>query len=464
LRTTAIALVLAGVLGSEGGAQARRSRPSQDRCVFQLVKVDRQGVRTTPSPGVDNYFAGGNVHARCIGRKINIYADSIASYGGTVVQFISQGSKVRYRDSVTSLDTDFGTYFKDGERFEAQGNVLHRDLKTGSTITGQRVDYLRPVRGLRTEMEVVAYNRPTVTYVVKDSANRPQAPYVIVGNTVRVAGSDAVNAGGSVTIDREDLKGAADSLWLDSGEKQGGQLIGRASLRSVKGDSGFSLTGKLIDIALEERELNGLKAKDGAKLVSQDVTLDADSIAIDLVSRQAERTRAWGQTIRPKVVSADYQVVGDSLLIETPGQKLSRVRAYGKARAGFAGDSATAKSRRDWIAGEIVTVSFSERDSAGVRKNAIRELEAEQEARSFYEMPPERGQTKASINYTRANRIVVTMKVTSDSNTVQQVDAFGAVDGIHLQPALPRRDTSLVRPVRPDTGRVASGRRPGGVR
>jgi len=40
----------------------------------------------------------------------------------------------------------------------------------------------------------------------------------------------------------------------------------------------------------------------------------------------------------------------------------------------------------------------------------------------------------------------VTMRVTADSNTVEQVAARGNVDGIHLQPALARADST-----RPDT-------------
>ncbi|MBL8986180.1 MAG: hypothetical protein JNJ80_07910 [Gemmatimonadetes bacterium] len=430
---------------TNAAAQGRRQVPDRERCVIDIVNVDRQGVRTTPTPGQENMYLGGNVHVQCRGRNIHIYADSMASFGGSIWQFISQGNRVKYRDSTTALDTDFGTYVKDGERFEAQGNVEHRDLKTGSMIKGSRVDYLRPVKGLRDVLEVIGYNRPTVTYVVTDSAGRPQAPYVIIGNKVVTKGNEAIYAGGAVQIDREDLKGLADSLWLDSGKSQGGQLIGHASLQSVQ-ENGFTLTGRTIDIGLTNKELSGVTAHDTARLVSKDVTLDADSIRVELVTRRAELTRAWGKTLRPRVVSADYQVTGDSLLILTPLQKLSKVQAFGKGWAGFTGDSSKPGARRDWIGGEIVTVSFVERDSAGVKKTAIQQLEAERDARSFYQMDPERGQTIGSINYTRAQKILVTMRVTRDSNTVSRVDATGAVDGAHLQPALRRRDSTAAKP------------------
>lgn len=453
LRRVALLVGIAGwAAAGVTSAQARKkAAPANDRCRLQILNVDRQGVRTEPTPGVQNVFAGGNIHAQCVGRNIHIYSDSLASYGGNVVQFISQGNRVKYRDSTTNLDADFGTYFKDGERFEAQGNVVHRDLKNGSTISGARIDYLRPVRGLRTELEVLGYSRPTVSYVVKDSAGRAQAPYIIIGNTVRTVGSETINAGGAVTIDRENLKGSGDSLWLDTGKKQGGQLIGNAALRNQQDTAGtspgFALTGRTIDLGLSNRELSSVKGRDSARLVSRDVTLDADSILIRLRQRQADQTVAWGKTVRPTAVSADYQVRGDSIWVETPNQKLSKVIAFGNGWAGLSGDTTTG-ARRDWIAGDKVTVTFLERAASGPNRLAIQQLQAEQRARSFYQVAPERGQTKGSMNYTRADRILVTMRITPDSNTVQQVDATGSVEGVHLQPAAAKRqDTTAVRPV-----------------
>jgi len=445
-------------------AQAKPARPAastERRCQLQIVNVDRQGVRTEPTKGVENLFAGGNVHVVCRGQNIHIYADSVASYGGSVVQFISLGRRVRYRDSTTTLDADFGTYFKDGERFEAQGNVVHKDLKNGSSITGPRVDYYRPIKNVRNDLQVLGYNRPTIVYAVKDSLGKPAEPYTIVGNQVKIVGSDVIFAGGAVTFKRSDLDGKSDSLWLDSGKLERGQMLGHASLGGGKADS-FNLTAKDIDIRLRQRELAGLKAKANAKLVSKDVNLDADSIQIEMVDRQAERTRAWGKTVRPEAVSGDYRIRGDSLLIETPGQRLERVQAFGSAWAGLKPDSAA--QRRDWISGEKVIALFVDRDSAGVKKTAISELQAENQARSFYQMAPERPNQPGSINYTRASRIVVKMRVTADSNTVESVSAEGAVDGVHLQPALKADSTKVDSTRRANPPRALPARPPGGDR
>ncbi len=454
LLATSIALTVAGHMVAQPPAKVpaktatKAAQPAprpaaQDHCQVELVKVEREGVRTTPSQGIENYYAGGNVHVKCRGRNIHMYADSIASYGGNVIQFISQGSRVRYRDSTTALDADAGTYFKDGERFEAQGNAVHQDLKNGSTIKGSQINYLRPIKGVRPDLEVIAYNRPTVTYAVKDSAGTTQAPYTIVGNLVRALGSDAIYAGGAVTIDREDLKGSADSLWLDSGKKQAGQLVGKASLRSQR-NQGFVLTGSTIDLGLKQKELASLKAKGPGRLVTSDVTLDGDSVEIQLQFRQVELTKSWGKKQRPTAVSAEYRILGDSLFIDSPNQRLSTVRAFGRAWAGTSAAASTdsGSAGRDWIAGETVIARFIGRDTGNVKRNTIRELEAQQNARSFYQTAPEKGQTKGSVNYTRANQIVVTMRVTADSTNVDRIDAHGNVDGVHLQPAVAKRDTT----------------------
>jgi hypothetical protein len=466
-RAAALALGLA-LLGGEGQAvlaqqppatpkpkaTPKRAQSTDRRCQLVIERVDRQGVRTEPSPNAENLFAGGNVRVRCRGQNIHIASDSLASYGGTVVQFIGS---VRYRDSSTALDADFGTYFKDGEHFDAQGNVNHKDLKSGSTIVGPRVDYFRQLPKVRPEMEIKAYSRPTIHFVVHDSLDRPTEPYVVVGNTVKLVGSDLMYAGGNVTIDRSDLKGRSDSLWLDSGRLERGQMLTNAELHGAGRDT-FNLTGKDIDLALKKRELTGLKAKTKAKATSKDVNLDADSIQITLANREVETIRAWGKQVRPKALSGDHLVYGDSLVIETPGQQLKSVKAYGSAWAGFRPDSsadttnaAAAAARRDWISGETVVAQFVERDSAGVKTSAIKQLQADEKAKSYYQMAPEKPNTKGSINYTRADHITVTMRVTSDSNTVERVDARGNVDGIHLQPSSPKRDSTRADSVRTDS-------------
>jgi len=127
-----------------------------DRCVFQINNVERQGS-VVETPQGTNYFAGGNVRLSCRGSQITMQSDSVAAYGGNLVRFIGN---VKYRDSTLTMDADYGTYYKAGEKWEARGSVNTRNLKTGSTLTGPALDYFRVVKGVR---DTLAFNTPAPT-------------------------------------------------------------------------------------------------------------------------------------------------------------------------------------------------------------------------------------------------------------------------------------------------------------
>jgi hypothetical protein len=451
------ALVALALLAAAPLLEAQQARRAERRCRLELVRVARQGVRVETAPGVVNLFAGGDVHVRCVGQRVNMYADSVAIFGESVAQFLGN---VRYVDSVTTINADFGQYNRlpQDEYFDAQGRVVHRDLRSGSSIEGPRVLYYRALEGVRPDGEVQADQRPTVKYVL-DTMPGEREPYLVVGDRVRMAGRDVLNAWGRVTVDRSDLRARADTMWIDSGVLGKGQLQGRASIAGVGRDS-FELVGRVIDLALADRRLSGLKSRGDARLVGQDVTLSADSIRLDLAAGNVERTAAWGATRRPHAVSAEYEVRGDSLLIESPGRRLRALRAWGDAWLGLRPDSA--EGERDWVAGGRVEVSFVDRDSAGVARATVREVLAERQARTFYRMAPEQRGALASVNYTRADRILITMRVDTDSTAVERVLATGNVDGAHLQPAPPgtRPDTAAARRPPPAAPPPGEGSRP----
>src|SRR5687767_14206584 len=75
------------------------------RCVFEIVRISRQGVQIEPAPGVQNFFGGGDVHLKCRGQKVDVFSDSVASYQGRVIQFVGN---VKYRDSTSTLDANAG--------------------------------------------------------------------------------------------------------------------------------------------------------------------------------------------------------------------------------------------------------------------------------------------------------------------------------------------------------------------
>jgi hypothetical protein len=408
-------------------APAPKPVASGQRCVFQIDNVDRQGA-VNETPAGTNYFAGGNVQLSCRGTQISMRSDSVAAYAGNVVQFIGH---VQYRDSSLTMDADRGTYYKAGERWEARGNVQTRNLVTGSTLTGPALDYYRVVKGVRDTLEMYAVGRPTINYVESDSAGgRKLEPYVIVADRVRFKGDDRIWAGGKVTIDRSDFAARSDSMRLDTGAGSDGTLIGgEPELHGVGGDS-FRLTGKRIDLALQQRELNQVAAKGQGHAVNRDWDLTADTIAIDLKTQKIERTLAWGTTMRPYAVSTSYAMRADSLALDSPGQLLQEVRGYRKAWLGGTVDSVT--KDRDWMKGDTVIAHFTPSDSAGKKRAVLSRIEARAAAQSYHLDPNGKAPRRPSINYARGDAIVVSMKNTPNGG-VDRVDIHGKVDGIQLE-------------------------------
>jgi hypothetical protein len=403
------------------------------RCVFQIDNVDRQGA-VVETPKGTNYFAGGNVRLSCRGTKISMASDSVAAYGGNVVQFIG---RVKYRDSTLTMDADRGTYFKNSERWEARGRVATKNLVTGSTLTGPSLDYMRVVKGVRDTMEMFATTRPTIQYFPSDTGRQAAEPYVIVGDRVRLKGDDRIFAGGKVTVDRSDFASRSDSLRLDTGAEGDGSLIGgHPVLRGLGADS-FSITGNRIDLRLEGRELSYLLAKGNGKAVNKDWTLVADTIGLDVNQRKLEQTLAWGDSLKPSATSISYAMKADSLALDTPGQQLREVRGFGRAWLG--GTVYQPTKDRDWMRGDTVVARFAARDSAGTRRAVLSRIEARKAAQSYHLERNDRTPTRPSINYARGDVITVTMKnaPAPAASGVDRVDIRGQVDGIQLEAEAP---------------------------
>ena len=57
-----------------------------------------------------------------------------------------------------------GTYYRNGEKWEARGRVTTQNLRTGSTLTGPALDYFRVVKGVRDTLEMYSTGRPRIQY------------------------------------------------------------------------------------------------------------------------------------------------------------------------------------------------------------------------------------------------------------------------------------------------------------
>ena len=429
--TIGTALALAGAL-LPGAARAQAQDPGR-RCLISLRHADR-----TYTAGQDNFFGGGNVQLFCRGTSIAMRSDSIASYGGQVVEFIGN---VRYEDSSMVMTADRGTYRREGERWEARGNVVTRTAG-GSSLRGPALDYYRAIPGVRDSVEVYATGRPTIDYVPKDSAGQAQEPYVIVGDRVRMKGEDRLWAGGRVTIDRSDLSASADSMRMDTGAGQDGTLVGNARINGL-GKDPFSLAGTRIDLTLEQNDLTYVQADGNGKATSTDWVLVADTIGLDVNDRVLEQTVAWGGGIRPHAVSPTYEILADSLALDTPGKVLTEARAFGKAFVATGEDSTA--SERDWLRGDTVTARFGTVPAGEKEKTLLRRVEAWLEASAFYQVVDAGRPGPPSLNYARGDRIVVTMKADS-AGGVERVDIQGKVDGVQMEPRVAAAPDSTARP------------------
>jgi hypothetical protein len=411
-----------------------------DRCVFQINNVDRQG-NVVETPQGTNYFAGGNVRLSCRGSQITMQSDSVAAYGGNLVRFIGN---VKYRDSTLTMDADYGTYYKAGEKWEARGNVNTRNLKTGSTLAGPALDYFRVVKGVRDTLEMYATARPRIQYASADS--RETEPYVIVAERVRLKGSDRLWAGGKVTIDRSDFAARGDSLRLDTGKGSDGTLTGGNPVMRGLGRDSFSVAGRRLDLKLDHREVTYVTAKGAGHAISKEWDLVADTIGLDLNNRKLEQTLAWGDSTRPYANSPSYAMRADSLALDTPAQQLKEVRGFGTAWLGGAVDAPS--KQRDWMRGDTVVAQFVQRDSAGTKRSALSRIIARKGAQSYHIDPSTKYPDRPSVNYARGDVIVMTMKQGIRTG-VDRVDIRGQVDGIQLE-ATDAKPVDSTKP-RPDS-------------
>jgi hypothetical protein len=104
---------------------------------------------------------------------------------------------------------------------------------------------------------------------------------------------------------------------------------------------------------------------------------------------------------------------------------------------------------RNTMTGDLLTVRFVDHDSAGTVLTQLMDITAIGNASSLFAREVERaGRPSPTINYTRADTIVVVM-LTGDSTGVLEVRAFGHVDGMQLEQESLRRRTPTVPAVLP---------------
>ncbi|HEU4829205.1 MAG TPA: hypothetical protein VFT04_08410 [Gemmatimonadales bacterium] len=418
MKSALLALALLVALPAAVVAQARA-----DRCRVQLVSSSDSGGFLGSS-----YFASGDVRLRCAGQPITMETDSVIAHASGDVEFHGY---MRYRDTTVAIDARQAYYRKATETWEARGNVVVRNLGSGSIVRGPAIDYMRPAAGVRDSAEMYATGRPEVEYFDTDSTpGTPSEPYVILADRLRSRGNALIWAGGRVTIDRSDLRARGDSLRLDTGADDDGTLLGQPIFEGLGVDS-FSLRGARIDFQLEERKLSYITAAGRGHLVRGEWDLVADTIAADLVAGAVEQLLAWGDSARPDGKSTRHAVRGDSVAFDLPGEVLRQIRVFGDAWVAGTPDSASGE--RDWMMGDTVVADFAEPAGADSSDASLSRLSARHDARSYHRVEPTRAGDAPSIAYVRGAEITIEMQP-GGGERVARVEIAGQVEGVQLDP------------------------------
>lgn len=457
-----IALLLVGALNLPA------QRPATRRCLLQVLNVDREGFRDQFGENT-NYFAGGDVRLRCANQPIFLKGDSIASIGGSVIQLFTGA---QYRDDDIEINGDTLIYYKNTELLQARGSVRIINKLNGSTLEGPWVDYLRAVRGIRDSAETTALQRPTVTYRVARAAGDTvdPAPYVIVAEGMRGRGSSQLNGWGDVTIDRDSLAGRGDSVSYSQGDHDRITLTGNLASLVRRGVDSFSVNGTTVVLGLDGEALRSVEALGSGHILGSTGEIVSDSASLEFADGKLVATRAWDRTNHAQVLASGYDVRGDSVAIDTPDERLRELRVFGNGRlvepddstaadsiatpadssvtpesTATATDSAAAPVRNTMTGGRL-TVRFVDYDSAGTLQSQLVDITAIGQATSLFSRDVMRnGRLSPTINYTRADTIIVVMR-TGDSTGVHEVRAFGNVDGLQLEQETLRRPRTTALP------------------
>jgi hypothetical protein len=384
------------------------------------IRQDPSGKRTT--------FLSKGVVAHCIGQGNTLTADSAEYYEAEGRLYLV--GHVHYTEPRATVDSHTMTYYQNDDHLHAEGDVV-AVTSNGSVLRGPVTDYFRstPQRSLA---RMVAPGRPVVTLIQKDTTGRGRPPDTahVVANQIVMDGDSLIYGSGKVQITRPDLVATGDSAFMDSG-RDFARLMREPSVRG-KGTRSFTLTGGVIDVYSRNRQVERVVATPKGHALSQDLELVADSIDLRVLSNQLQRAIAWGKS-RAHAVSPDREIIADSIDAIMPGQRVREVRALRKAYAESNPDSGVVSKQRDWMSGDTIVAHFDSLAGTDTSsKPRIREIIAEGNARSFYQMKSSKGpQNEPTINYVRG-RIIDIIFETGRVGTVTVTDK---ATGVLIEPA-----------------------------
>ena len=416
------------------------SAPAPERrCTLDLTNnpFTRVQIVTDQPTGKRFTYAGGGIVGNCRGQNVHIVADSAESYEASDLHILI--GNVKYTEDKYTIESKRATYYKAEERLVFQDSVRAKLTKEAATLEGPSLEYLRAIRNVREKARVVATQRPTLTYIEKDSLGKELPPVVMLANTITGEGDSTFYGTGDVRIERTDVLATGDSAMMD-GSRRFSRLMKKPVVES-KGDDPFTLKGRVIDMFGEARELDRVVAIDSASAVSSDINVESDTIDMRLEDKKLTRAFAFGPS-GARATNPQRDIIADSLDIIMPNQQIRELRAIGKAFAESDPDTLKIKSvERDWIRGDTLIALFDSLAPADTAQPDVRELFASGQASAYYQVEADTSQRdKPGINYV-VGRIIRLVFKDKDVETVTVTDQ---VSGVYLAP-LPA-DSAARRP------------------
>jgi hypothetical protein len=426
------------------------------RCLIRLLPGSNQFMRQEQFGNNVTVYLGGNVRFRCQGQDVNLGSDSVQIINENIYMLMGRAF---YRDSTLAITADTLTYLvhapnpAQDETVQARRDVKIIDRKTGSTLAGPSVDFLRASRGVRDSDEVLATGRPLVRYLpaAAGQGSSPPKPWRITADYLRGFGQTRLWGGGAVVVERDSLRMAADSLDVESGSRRRANFFGKpAELQRIGPDS-FLVTGGLIRLEFAGDTLQAVRSFGAGAVTRGEGIIKGDSILIALDREKLSRTDVWGRPQVAEVHSSGYDAGGDSIVVLTPGEKLRELRAFGHGMLAnppdtthpMVIDSASGgPPGRDTLWGNRIFALFAEADSGGTTVTRVTGIEAVGNAKSWYAYNAG-GNNKdcPTLTYFLADTISVAMKK-GDSTGVADVRYHGHVHGYLAERASVSSDSS----------------------
>ena len=412
------------------------------------IRQDAAGKRTT--------FLSGGIVAHCIGQGNTLTADSAEYYEDQARLYLV--GNVHYTEPRLTVDSRTMTYYQTDDHLHAEGDVV-AVMPNGSTLRGPSADYYRSIPQ-RPIARMFAPGRPTVTLVQKDTTGRGRPPDTarVIANQITMLGDSLVYGSGRVQITRPDLLATGDSVFMDSG-RDFARLMRQPSVQG-KGARTFTLTGGVIDVYSHNRQVERVVATPSGHALSQDLELVADSIDLRVQNNELQRAIAWGKT-RAHAVSPEREIIADSIDAIMPNQRIREVRALRNAYAESNPDSGVVSTQRDWMRGDTIVALFDSLVTSDTSsKPKIRQIIAEGNARSFYQMKSSKGpQTEPTINYVRGRLIDIFFA----EGKVATVTVTDKATGVMIEPATA---STTQKPATTPQGkpRAPVTTRPGGIK